>query len=174
MTAEFLGNTLVCYRGTSEYVLWKPSYCSWKEKEIVASKSGTHRTDYWTVWYKVYKQDLQLIFFQTDPEHYGFIHPYAGSINPQSASKLVETLCPNEPFCRFSDLRRWKWRFPSSPPQNVLPLFDPVENNIHDNFEWMKGDLEEGYGLFCSPKIIWGQCLNKIDADCRYRIRSLD
>lgn len=31
------------------------------------------------------------------------------------------------------------------PPQNVLPLFDPVENNIHDNFEWMKGDLGEGY-----------------------------
>ena len=51
----------------------------------------------------------------------------------QSATKLVEILCPKGNFWRFTDFKRGKNAFPPpSSPYNVVPLFElPIENNKH-------------------------------------------
>ena len=55
------------------------------------------------------------------------------------ATKLVETLCPKQPFWRFAKLK--KEAFPPPPPAcNVALLFElPVENNQPRNFECKSG-----------------------------------
>ena len=56
----------------------------------------------------------------------------------QSATKLVETLCPKGPLWGFANLKikGENKAFPPPPPQhNIAPLFKlPVENNQHPNF----------------------------------------
>ena len=56
----------------------------------------------------------------------------------QSATKLVETLCPEGPLWDFANLeiKGENKASPPPPPQhNIAPLFKlPVENNEHPNF----------------------------------------
>ena len=70
----------------------------------------------------------------------------------QSATKWVETLCPNLGFFYVSLTSKGdNIAFPSpSPPSNVVPLFKlPIENNKHPTFEW-RG---QGRGVDCSLRL---------------------
>ena len=92
----------------------------------------------------------------------------------QSATKLVETLCPKGRLTRLANLKEGNKSFPPLPPPcNVVPLFElPVENKKHPNYEWT--GLGRGVDCFVLPGYpIWGQCLNNFVADCKLQSRRI-
>ena len=88
---------------------------------------------------------------------------------PQSTTKLVETLCPKGALRRFTDFQRGKYGFSYPiPSMKCCAFVRATQRKQQTPKPWMKGRGRGSVDSFVLSVVsLWVQCLNNFVINCR-------